>query len=230
MTESDEHGAMSERWECGNCGQPMSGAAHFCSNCGTGRESRPLVTPAADQPSTGVPETPPSDPNRHRHRDTAILLILGMWMLGFITIILLVSGSVGSALLTGLGAAVCYWGFRRMRTRAGATAAPTSRRRLKVALMQFSEEIQKCGRLGMAGEIAEFSRCMDDAYSGFREDTELAYTVADNLLADTAKQCRESLKSYKGSVVQLTDALERVHKAGSMLDFDARDRCSAGGE
>jgi hypothetical protein len=86
--------------------------------------------------------------------------------------------------------------------------------------LQFSEEVQRCAVIGLAGQIAEYSTCMDDAHSGFREDAEYAYFIADDTLGDVAKQCRVVLRNYMAALDNLTTRVDAVHEAGSLLRFD----------
>src|SRR5215218_564009 len=59
--------------------------------------------------------------------------------------------------------------------------------------LQFTAGVEKCSVIGQAGQLAEFSDCMDESYSGFEEDVSQGDFVAEDYLDDTAKQCRAAL-------------------------------------
>jgi hypothetical protein len=86
--------------------------------------------------------------------------------------------------------------------------------------LQFGEEVQKCSQIGLAGQVAEFSTCMDEAYSGFEEDVNLAGYIATDTLDDVADRCRAALNSYTTVLSDYAATVKAMHRAGSLLQFD----------
>jgi hypothetical protein len=86
--------------------------------------------------------------------------------------------------------------------------------------LQFGEEVQKCAVIGLAGQIAEFSDCMDEAYSGFSEDADYALFIAQDTLDDVAKRCRVRLTNYLAALDNLSEKVAALHRAGSLLQAD----------
>jgi hypothetical protein len=86
--------------------------------------------------------------------------------------------------------------------------------------LQFGEEVQKCAVIGLAGQIAEFSDCMDEAYSGFNEDADYALFIAQDTLDDVAKRCRVRLTNYIAALNNLSEKVAALHRAGSLLQAD----------
>lgn len=87
--------------------------------------------------------------------------------------------------------------------------------------LQFSEGLQKCAVIGSAGELAAFSDCVDESYSGFEDKAGYADFTAQDLLDDTGRTCRAALVSYRVVLNDLTRTLGDIHRAGSLLQVDA---------
>lgn len=86
--------------------------------------------------------------------------------------------------------------------------------------LQFSEEIQKCSVIGLAGQLAEFSSCTHYAYGGVQDSAEYAYFISDDTLDDVAKRCRVVLRNYMSALDNLNAKMQAVERAGSLLQFE----------
>jgi hypothetical protein len=85
---------------------------------------------------------------------------------------------------------------------------------------QFNDGVQKCAVIGQSGDLAEFSRCMDDAWSGFTSKAQYAYYVTGQLIPNTAKKCRANLRSYRAVLSDYDATLDVAHKTASNLQFE----------
>jgi hypothetical protein len=85
--------------------------------------------------------------------------------------------------------------------------------------LQFSEEVQACAVIGQTGDLPGFRDCIDEAYSGFEEDAQTAYAVAQDTLNDVDKQCKRALNSYMIVLNDFAEAVSAVHESGRLLQF-----------
>ena len=111
------------------------------------------------------------------------------------------------------------------RARAGEPRG-SSRRLLSVAsiraLVHFCPPPgrPRCAVIGQTGDLAEFSRCIDDAWSGFTTKAQYAYFIAGEQMSNTAKQCQTALRSYRTVLANYQATLDVAHKYASNLQID----------
>lgn len=85
---------------------------------------------------------------------------------------------------------------------------------------QFADGAQKCAVIGQTGDLPEFSRCIDDAWSGFTSKAQYAYFIAGEQMSNTAKQCQTALRSYRTVLANYQATLDVAHKYASNLQID----------
>ena len=90
----------------------------------------------------------------------------------------------------------------------------------RVAILDHSNGVQTCGVLGANLELAAFIECMDESYSGFREDPKFAYFIGDDLRDDVAKKCEKALNSYLKVLDSCAATVETGHEAATSLEID----------
>ena len=82
---------------------------------------------------------------------------------------------------------------------------------------QFATGAHKCGVIASTGDLAAFSSCMDDAYSGFNDKAVFASSQVQDLEGNVAKQCLIHLRRYSRRLDGLAGVTKLVHDAGANL-------------
>lgn len=65
---------------------------------------------------------------------------------------------------------------------------------------QFRDGVGKCSTIASAGQLAEASKCVSDAFDGWERAAGLAYTDYTDLMKVSGKTCRGSLVRLRGSM------------------------------
>ncbi len=87
--------------------------------------------------------------------------------------------------------------------------------------LQWSEEAQACAVIGQSGDLAGYRDCIKEAWEGTESAMVGAWSNAGDLLDDTAKACRRSLRRYRAALDNWYSKNLTAYKKARALDFDA---------
>lgn len=79
---------------------------------------------------------------------------------------------------------------------------------------------QKCATIGQGGQLAEASKCMEDAYSGFDTNVVLMSSFLDDIDDDVAGACQKATRIAKNNVDQYGTVADSFASAFINLDMD----------
>ncbi len=84
---------------------------------------------------------------------------------------------------------------------------------------QLGNDIQKCGVLMEALQLAEASKCTDDAFDGLDTNVRLLRTELDGVKDDVAKKCLVAVRQMVPAVDAYGSATDEARAAGKNLQF-----------
>ena len=82
-------------------------------------------------------------------------------------------------------------------------------------------EYGTCPKIAQSGDLAGFRDCVEEAWDGLEDAALLAYTNADDTLADVDKTCKQLLTNYRDTVDEYYTRNLRAHDAAVSLDFES---------
>lgn len=85
----------------------------------------------------------------------------------------------------------------------------------------------KCVGLARAGELAAYSDCVADAYSGIESKGSATYSVLSDLIDATAKGCRQSVRRLRSATDRYSTSLEAVKLLGENLSDNVGEATDA---
>ncbi len=85
---------------------------------------------------------------------------------------------------------------------------------------EFGDGIGKCGVIASAGQLAEASSCIGDAFDGWDGAAALAYADYTDLIDASAKKCRTSLRRLRKTMDAYYSISEGLKKQAENLQLD----------
>lgn len=87
-------------------------------------------------------------------------------------------------------------------------------------LVEFGDGVGKCGRIAEAGQLAEASDCIEEAYDGVEGQASLSLDTMDQLRGDVARRCRGALLRARRALNAQFAATATAAKFAEDLEFD----------